>query len=156
MLKYCLRKWDANKGILEEKLKTDTSLNSCEYEYLVKLVVECILNPGDDNLKWNAERITTVDDGGYQGTVLFLIPLLTSQPSEDEYLMTCVDYGSCSGCDTLQSIQDWGNEELCEKQVKSFITLCKDLVTNMIKPYNYGWRFKEGFEPINGDTDEII
>ena len=156
MLKYCLRKWDANKNILEEKLKTDTSLNSCDYEYLVKLVVTCVLNPGDGGLKWDAEQITVIDNCDYQGTQLFLIPLSTYQPSEDEYLITYVGYGSCSGCDTLISIQTWHDEKLTDGQVKDFMSLCKDLLTNMIKPYNYGWRFKEGFEPINGDTDEII
>ena len=156
MLKYCLRKWDANKGILEKRLKTDISLNSCDYENLVKLVVECVLNPGDDGLEWDAENITVVDDGDYQGTQLFLIPLSTYQPSESEYLMTFVDYGSCSGCDTLQAIQEWKDSLLTERQVKDFMSLCKDLVTNIIKPYNYGWRFKEGFEPISGDVDEII
>ena len=45
MLKYCLDKWNKNKGLLEEQLRKDTKLNSCEYSYLVKLVVDFILNP---------------------------------------------------------------------------------------------------------------
>lgn len=147
MLKYCLDKWNQNKGLLEEKLKKASTLNSCDYVHLVKLLVEFVLNPGADNdNRWNSSEITVVDNGDYQGTQLFLIPRKTYQPSEYEYLMTYVGYGSCSGCDTLQAIQDyWDDKPLTEKQVKDFMTLCKDLLTNMIKPYNCGWRFKEDF-----------
>ena len=147
MLKYCLTKWNQNKGLLEEKLKKDTTLNSCDYDYLVKLVVDFILNPGAD-MVWDSENITTVNDGDYQGTLLFLIPEKTYQPGEYDYLMTYVGYGSCSGCDTLQAIQDWHSKSLTEEQVKDFMTLCKDLLTGMIKPYNCGWRSEEDFTEV--------
>ena len=146
MLKYCLDKWNQNKGLLEEQLKKDTTLNSCDCDYvdLVKLIVDFILNPGVD-IKWNSDEITVVDNGDYQGTQLFLIPRMTYQPSEYEYLMTYVGYGSCSGCDTLQAIHDYSENPLTEEQVKDFMTLCKDLLTNMVKPYNAGWRHEEDF-----------
>ena len=148
MLKYCLNKWNKNKGLLEEKLKTDSSLNSCEYSYLVELVVDFILNPGENDV-WDSKNITVVDNGDYQGTPMFLIPRKNYQPSEYEYLMTFVSYGSCSGCDTLIAIQDCASEkDLTESQVKDFMTLCKDLLTNMIKPFNCGWRSEEEFEQV--------
>lgn len=155
MLKYCLKKWDANKGILEERLKNDKTLNDCDYKYLVELVVECIINPGSDGFeRWDAKKITVVDDGDYQGTLLFLIPCVTYQPSEDEYLMTYAGYGSCPGCDTLQEIQVYGDDKCpTESQLKDYMTLCKDLVTNMIKPYNGGWRFEEDFETVEFEKD---
>lgn len=147
MLKYCLDKWNKNKGLLEERLKKDTTLNSCDYTYLVKLVVDFILNPheeyGDNG--WDSKHITVVDNGDYQGTQLFLIPRDTYQPGEYDYLMTYVGYGSCSGCDTLQAIQEWDDKPLTERQLKDFMTLCKDLVTSMVKPYNCGWRYEEDF-----------
>lgn len=153
MLKYCLTKWDQNKKLLEERLKNDSTLNSYYYDDLVKLVVDYILNDGGPTSetykpKWDCDHITVIDNGKYQGTLLFLIPLKTYQPSEDEYLMTYVGYGSCSGCDTLQAIQGWSEKVLTEKQVKDFMILCKDLLTNMIKPYNYGWRFDKDFEEV--------
>lgn len=154
MLKYCLNKWNQNQKVLEAKLKTDSTLNSCDYIDLVKLVVDCILNDDqpinryNGKISWNSEKITIVDNGDYQGTQLFMIPLNTYQPCEYEYLMTYVGYGSCSGCDTLQAIQSWNDDLLTEKQVKDFMTLCKDLLTNMIKPYNGGWRFDEDFEEV--------
>ena len=146
MIKYCLRKWDENKNILKKQLRTDTSLNSCEYVDLVKLLVTHVLNQGaNDDLIWDTKNITVIDNGDYRGTQLFFIPLATYQPSEYEYLLTYVGYGSCPGCDTLQSIQSFEEKLLSENQVKDFMALCKDLLTNMIKPYNYG-RFKEEFE----------
>lgn len=67
---------------------------------------------------------------------------------EYEYLMTYVGYGSCSGCDTLQAIQECGENIPTPEQLKDFMSLCKDLVTNMIKPYNTGWRATSDFEPV--------
>lgn len=153
MLKYCLKKWDAHKGELERVLRTSTKMNECDYVDLVKLVVKHILNNDDEKWTdaWDHERITVVDDGNYQGTQLFLIPRGRYQPCEFDYLMTFVDYGSCSGCDTLQGIQSYGNGVLTDRQVKDFMALCKDLVTNMIKPYNCGWRNEEEFEQVEMD-----
>lgn len=151
MIKFCRDRWDQNKGLLEQHLRTDTTLNSCEYKDLVELVVKYILNGGEKpqtfvNHLWDYENIVTIDHGEYQGTILFLIPMCAYQPAEYEYLMTFVGYGSCSGCDTLQAIQDYRDELLSDKQVKEFMTLCKDLVCNMIKPYNSGWRHLSDFE----------
>ncbi len=156
MLKYCLDKWNQNNGLLRSKLENDFSLNTCDYVYLVKLVVEYILNPGEDDRYglWDSRNITVIDNGDYQGTQLFLIPMKTYQPSESEYLMTYVDYGSCSACDTLKAIQDRSNNRMTERQVKDVMTLCKDIVTNMVKPYNRGWRFREGFEEVHYNHGE--
>ena len=145
MIKYCLDKWNENKDTLKEVLANDTKLNDCEYIYLVELVVEYIL--GDN---WDKDNITVINNGDYQGTLLFLIPKDTYQPAEYEYLMTFVNYGSCSGCDTLQHIQSWNDGKLSEEQLKDFMSLCKDLVCNMIKPFNCGWRNEEEFEVVGG------
>lgn len=147
MLKYCLRKWDENKKKLEEELLKDPDLNKCQYIHIVEKVVEIILNTNEEYL-WNTEGITEIDDGNYQGTLLFLIPRKTYQPSEYEYLMTYAEYGSCSGCDTLQAIQDYGENLISEDQLKDFMALCKDIITNMIKPYNGGWRNEEEFTEV--------
>lgn len=148
MMKYCLDRWNRNERILEDSIKKSATLNSCEYVDLVKLVVDVILNDDGEARRWDSENITVVDNGDYQGTQLFLIPAKCYQPSEYEYLMTYVGYGSCSGCDTLQSIQCWEDKPLTLGQVKDFMALCKDLLTNMIKPYNCGWRIDEDFAEV--------
>lgn len=138
MVRYCIDKWDSNKGELEAAIKSDKGLNSCSYGYLVKLVTKHILNPGADMeyKEWDEEKITTIDNGDYQGTQLFLIPKKTYQPGANEYLLTYQYYGSCSGCDSLQAIQDWSEDTPTDKQVKDYMTLCKDIICNMIRPYN--------------------
>lgn len=129
-------------------MKDDLNLNGCEYEYLVRLVVKHILNGDIDESseygQWDDTKITIVDNGDYQGTLLFIIPQKTYQPQEFEYLMTYVDYGSCSGCDTLQSIQSFSGDKPTDSQLKDYMTLCKDLVCNMVKPFKSGWRNSEG------------
>lgn len=149
MLKYCLQKWHENKDKLETAIRKDTALNCCNYRYLLELLVEHVLNGGEcgehDKYRLQANRITKIDDGDYQGTLLFIIPFDTYQPAEHENLMTYVRYGSCSGCDALQAIQSWEDAPPTEIQVEGYMTLCKDMLTNMIKPYNYGWRENEDF-----------
>lgn len=156
MIKYCLDKWNKNQTILEEALRADTSLNECDYKYLVKMIVSCILNGdvGDDyhETRWS-DAVTVVDNGDYQGTLLFLIPQETYQPCAAEYLMSFTEYGSCSGCDVLQGIQGYSHEPPTEKQLKEYMGLCRDIVCNMIKPYNFGWRNSPDFEPVEFEND---
>lgn len=154
MLKYCYKKWEENKSILEERLRTCGQLSRCGYVDLLKMTVECILNSNEQGVKWDSEEITVIDNGDYQGTLLFLIPEATYQPCEYEYLMTYVGYGSCSGCDTLQAIQTWGESDVNDETIEEFMTLCRHLVTNMVKPYNHGWRNNADFEHITMEVSE--
>ena len=157
MIKYCIEKWDKNKDLLRSALDNNKLLNHIlnesrddpleylEYKDLVKLTVMFILN--DEN-EWDANKIKEIDDGDYQGTLLYLIPEDTYQPDSSEYLMTFVDYGSCSGCDTLQAIQCFLDTKSRDKSIDDLMNLCKDLICNMIKPYNTGWRHDEKFDMI--------
>lgn len=148
MLKICRQKWDENKDKLEEALRRDKGLNSCDYLHLVKKTVEIILNGGHTEYgeDYQVDKIHQIDDGDYQGTLIYLIPANTYQPSEYEYLMTYVGYGSCSGCDTLQAIQGWDEKPPTESQMKDYMGLCLHIVQNIVRPYNSGWRNDEKFE----------
>lgn len=158
MIKFCKDQWNANRERLEKALRSDTQLNNCDYKYLLSLVVTHILNPGLESFAegWSAENITVIDNGHYQGTLMFLIPMDRYQPSESDYLLTFVNYGSCSGCDTLMGIQDKDRKDLkifddtppTEQQLKDYMVLCKDLVTNIVKPYNHGWREDERYNTV--------
>lgn len=148
MLKILLEQWDKNKDALREKLATLPDY--FDYKDLVKVAFEEIYNRAlpVDHLNCcvlDTESITVIDDGDYQGTQLFLIPFDTYQPSESEYLLTYVGYGSCSGCDTLLSILDDSPDERTDDLLK----LCKDIITNTIRPYNYGWRYSSEFDRID-------
>jgi len=49
MLKICKEKWEENKKNLENTLANDETLNSCDYEYLVKLAISEIMNSSKEN-----------------------------------------------------------------------------------------------------------
>lgn len=151
MLRYCYKQWDKNKDRLEAALRK-TDISRVEYRDLLVLTVNNILN--DTKRYWDTDNITQIDDGDYQGTLLFIIPANTYQPSEYEYIMTHIGYGSCSCCDTLQSIQPDSDEETTDDDIAEFMALCKDFITNMIKPYNHGWRHDEDFEHITLEEDK--
>lgn len=153
MIKYILKKWDENKGFLEAAFKTmnEERLNYISYKDLVEMICEHVINVDfcDEHLKnyhVDTKAITKVDDGDYQGTLIFLIPFETYQPNESEYFMTNVGYGSCSCCDTLQGIQY--NEK--EQMIKDYMTLCKDICSAIIVPYN-----REGAWYYNSDFDFV-
>jgi len=148
MMKIVATKWGENSEKLRKALSENDGLKNCNYLDLVKLSFDIILNDGSPaTARLDLGKITEVDDGGYQGTLLYLIPFDTYQPTEYEYLMTYVNYGSCSVCDTLQSIQDRNGDhkKLTKEQVDDFMALCKDILQNTICPYNFGWRASDKF-----------
>lgn len=146
MLRICKDKWHQNENILRDFIKENLEEINEDYWYkdIVKMTVEKILNDGNGDISWDTEKITEIDNGHYQGTLLYLIPEETYQPSADEYLMTYVYYGSCSGCDTLQNIKYCSDDT--EETIKGYMTLCRDIIMNMKKPYNF-WDDKE-FEEV--------
>lgn len=157
MMKFSVEQWDKNKDRLEKDIRENFSYyNDANYRDLVAKVVDLIFNgEGSGEYfdgKYDSESITEINNGDYQGTLLYMIPLDTYQPSEYDYLMTYVGYGSCSGCDTLQSIQMWSFddefEEDKEQFVKDMMGLCLHIVQNTIKPYNTGWREDDKFNTV--------
>lgn len=148
MIKYALKKWDENNEVLRKKID-ESNINHFTYEDLVDMTFDIIFNTNvdDNHYALDVDNITMIDNGDYQGTLLFMIPFDTYQPGPCQYFMTYVAYGSCSGCDTLQHIQNIDDIEH-EKRVKEIMMLCKDLITNTIVPYNTGWRNIEDFETV--------
>lgn len=149
MMKYCLKKWNKNKSTLEKAIREYSNLEDLGYEELLKLLIDNVLNVGEGHYKLASNKITVIDNGDYQGTLLFAIPFDFYQPSEGDYLMTYFGYGSCSGCDTLQYIRYTNTDK--EQQIKDYMSLCRDMLCNMIKPYSFGWRGDESFEQVKVD-----
>lgn len=158
MLKILAEQWCKNNNQLKNYLKDNyEKLNSLIYKDIVKIAFEQIYENKLEAL--DLEHITEIDNGDYQGTLLFIIPFNTYQPSHYEYLMTYIDYGSCSCCDTLQSLQatdynyyeDEGQTK--EKKINGFMYLCKDILCNTIKPYNSGWYRAEQWSETQWDGE---
>ena len=133
MIQIFIDAWNERKNELEEYFKTTPMDKYDSYEDLVKLVFEKVVNPEMpiDYLTYDIDRMTVIDDGHYRGTLLFLIPRKTYQPSVDEYIYTSVYYGTCSACDTLQSITGYCYDGLpSEVQVADYMILCLHLLEN--------------------------
>lgn len=124
MIIEMVKQWEENKSKLEDWFK---STNSDEFSYssiVVKLFETCFED-------FDIDKMTTIDDGNYQGTFIFIIPKNTYQPCVSEYVVTDTYYGSCSGCDTLESISGYSNELPSEGQVKDYMTLALHLVQKL-------------------------
>lgn len=148
MIKYCLEKWNKNSERLFEKIRSSgNAYQSWTYTDLVIMISECIFEK-------EYFGVTTIAYPDNRRHRLFLIAEHTYQPSETGYLMTYVDYGSCSGCDTFESIKaDYINswdDPISEKQANNIFTLCRDIVNHTIKPYNHGWRNDPRFDHVEG------
>lgn len=153
MIKYCLEQWNKNKDNLE-KIFYKKDWNKCSYLDLVKVIIIEVLNP-DSKYEWDADKVSEIDDGDYSGTLLFLFPIKTYVPSERDYLTTFIDYGSCSGCDTLKRIQEYGLSFSSYGQVVEYMRLCKDIVMNMKIFNNDGWRSREEFESVEFKEESL-
>ena len=109
--------WDRRKGEVEAKIKAK---HPESYGELVRWVVE-ILNDDASYQSPDPERIVEIDHGEYQGTLVFVIAEDGYQPST--YWAVRVYYGSCSGCDTLQSISGYSDDLPTDVQVADYMTL---------------------------------
>ncbi len=99
-----------------------------DYKTLVRHIVERLGDGECDDP--DPERVHQVDDGDYQGTLVFVIGATGYQPSN--YWSVLVSYGSCSGCDTLQRLLDYG-ETMTEERLDGLMTLALHVVQK-IKP----------------------
>ena len=117
MLKILLEKWDKNKGLLEEKLRNKPM--NYKYKDLVKLTFDTIYN-SDKTDYWDKMRIVkTVGGKEYSGNYVFLLNFGYYDEDVDTMLITYVEYGSCTGCDTLLRIIEWDEGKLPdENQLK--------------------------------------
>jgi hypothetical protein len=116
----------AKKPELEAKFR---EAHPSEYIDIVKAVVEVVTT--DEYNDIDPSRIHTIDDGDYQGTLLFVIAAKGYQPSD--YWSVFVSYGSCSGCDTLQAIHDYGSDAPTDDQVSQYMTLALHIVQGLKK-----------------------
>lgn len=120
MIKVFVEAWEQNKKDLE--LRYNKKRPSC-YSDIVRDVIKYIINPymeDIDEYTLDIKHITTIDNGDYQGTLLYIIPRNMYQPTIDDYYYTCVDYGTCSQCDTFEAVLDYKSKK---DRVNGFMTL---------------------------------
>lgn len=107
------------------------------YKDLVVLVVAMLTGDDSDYGEWpDPKRVHEINDGDYQGTLVYVIAATGYQPST--YWYTQVAYGSCSGCDTLSGIRDYDYESSTPTgpQIQQYMTLALHLVQHMKQMYD--------------------
>lgn len=139
MIQDFVMAWDANKEKLKAYFMADNPEGCASYMGLVKVLFEVVVNPYlKDNKKgvYDTERIHEINDGDYQGSLLYVIPVQTYQPSCYHYVLTYAEYGSCAMCDELEGIWDYeritGNRE---ETAESLMSLCLHLLQHCKIPY---------------------
>lgn len=100
MIQEFVERWEQRKHEVEAAFKAKFPDS---YDEIVKQVVVTLRNDEQHFGVPDPERITVIDDGYYQGTRIFIVGERGYQP--DKYWFVKVNYGSCSGCDTLQRIE---------------------------------------------------
>lgn len=127
MIKEFVDAFDKRKGEIRAKWRSERPSG---YADIVRAVVEILSDP--DGL-WpdepDPERIHQIDDGDYQGTLVFVIADKGYQPST--YWNVMVSYGSCSGCDTFESICGYPDEPPTEEQLDDYMTLALHIVQKL-------------------------
>lgn len=117
MIPEFVKAWDARKGEIEAIYRDH---HPEDYLEIVQHVIEIL---GDDDAYSNPDpnRIHQVDDGDYQGTLVYVIAEKGYQPSAYWYVR--IAYGSCSGCDTLQAIWGYTDGKPTPDQTSQYMTL---------------------------------
>ena len=113
------------KDILRERL---TAKPPESYKDLVQHVVSIIADENEPP-SIDPNRVHLIDDGDYQGTLLFVIAANNYQPSCYWYVK--VGYGSCSGCDTFLGIRSYEHDPLNTNQVDDYMTLALHIVQGL-------------------------
>ena len=136
MIQKYVDAWMANKDEYEKWLRgLEYDWGVVDYESMVKQLVNLVINPCIINGykgALQADSVTVIDNGDYQGTQIFIIPYDVYQPNEEEYVYTHVGYGSCSGCDTLLnalSLSDY-DKKLSDETVDMLMVLALHLIEN--------------------------
>ena len=124
MIQELVRRFDNNRENIKDSFRKKLP---CSYGEILKVVINHVTADEYEDYALDPERIHCIDDGDYQGTLIFVIAEKGYQPYR--YYYTGVSYGSCSGCDTLQDIlysDDY--DEIAEDKIDSLFTIALHLL----------------------------
>lgn len=152
MIKFALEKWDKNNKKLREVIANTPveERKKWDYDNLMYLVSKLIFE--FDTL--DLHDITYDGGENYNGTLMFLIPMNCVPEAPHDWLMSYIDYGSCTVCDTLQRIQYTSESDPDIDAIDEYMHLCRDMVSNTIRPYNSGWMHDDLYDTVTVDNAE--
>lgn len=134
MIKDFAKAWTKYKGDLQERIAESETHTSWNYDDLLKMLFETVVNPYLDEQGcqvFDVKNFKVIDDGCYSGTRLFILHR-GCMPDVGDYIYTSVYYGSCCVCDVLQGIQAKYLEDKAPdaEQVKDYMCECLHLLQN--------------------------
>ena len=101
-----------------------------KYRDIVTEVVKMLHDELEPNKAPDPERITEINHGEWQGTLLYVIGDTGYQPNTYWYVK--VRYGSCSGCDTLKGIREYAcGKKPTEEQVNQYMQLALNIIQEL-------------------------
>jgi len=121
-------RFDAARPILLAKF---SETHPEDYKSIVRTVIEAITTDQYNDDAPDPERIHEINDGEYQGTLVYVIAEKGYQPTT--YYVVMVDYGSCSGCDTLERIRSYDDNPPTPEQANEYLTLGLHIVQKLKK-----------------------
>ena len=118
---------DKRKVLLEKYVGKDFP----HYEHVIRAAIEYKYGK-------EAEIVVDVSEGDYQGS-----SVLICKDNEGKYYYYCYGWGSCSGCDELESREGYGHEGTVHEMVSTYVPTqhenkqaCIDYITKEI-PNSY-------------------
>ena len=131
MDKDIISAWDENQKKVREWIATVKN-DSFSYKSLLENTIRIIFEEKDDPYGLpDYKRITEIDNGNYQGALIFVVGGKGYQPGVENHWYTSVYYGSCSGCDTLKGISGYSDELPNDDQIQQYWTLCLHMIQKM-------------------------
>ena len=128
-----VRLWDSAKATIKEEISKrvyEDDWTIYDYDGLLTLVLECMLSYDyEDEFAFDTEKISVIDNGDYQGAMLFIIP--KNEYQTNNYWMTWTGYGSCSYCDVMQGIAY--DDETSEQKIDDLMTLGLHMIQRIKK-----------------------
>lgn len=123
-----IERFDSKRDEIKENLSfmLDACKYGIDYSDIVRIVIDAIHEDDGDP---NPDTISEIDNGDYQGTLLFVIPEDNYSPYDYWYVR--VEYGSCSGCDTLLGILYDSDSK--EQQINDLFTLALHIFQRLKK-----------------------
>jgi hypothetical protein len=135
MIKRFVQRWNERKQLAADAF---AAKHPGSYADVVRIAVTVLSNPDNPSSVWpDPERIQEIDHGDYQGTLIYVVGQSGYQPST--YWGVSVDYGSCSGCDTLECIRDFLDGPPTDNQIAQYMTLAFDVLRGMKQISGYVW-----------------
>jgi len=123
MILHYVKQWEERKHLLEQWLNKNEPVS---YKHIYMMLFKLVITRSErGELEWDWKRFKVLDNGDYQGNKIFILCSNVYQPELNDYIFTSVAYGSCSGCDTFQAIQE--SEDKAER-VKGYMTLALHMV----------------------------